>query len=103
MFEHNTTQFFCGLSVLRSDGLNHINHRVHCVHLELTTKRLKTFPTKEPQRATPVAALVEASQNHFDNLLNGDPLITPTHPVNRANEHPPAKQRRPDKRNYSRS
>jgi hypothetical protein len=52
--------------VLRSDGLNHVNHRVHHVHLELTTKRLKTFPTKEPQWAAPVAAPVEVSQIHFN-------------------------------------
>jgi hypothetical protein len=30
------------------------------------TKRLKPFPTKEPQRATPIAAPVEVSQNRFD-------------------------------------
>jgi hypothetical protein len=30
------------------------------------TKRLNLFTTKEPQRATPVAAPVEVSQNHFD-------------------------------------
>jgi hypothetical protein len=29
------------------------------------TKRLKPFPTKKPQRATPVAAPVEVSQNCF--------------------------------------
>jgi hypothetical protein len=51
--EHNTTQFSRGRRVLRSGGPNHVNLRVHCVHLELTTKRLKAFPTKEPQRATP--------------------------------------------------
>jgi hypothetical protein len=65
--EHNTFQFSCGRRVLRSDGLNHVNHRVHRVHLELTIKRLKTFPTKESQRAAPVAASVEVSQNHFDS------------------------------------
>jgi hypothetical protein len=59
--EHNTTQFSCRRRVLRSGGPNHVNYRVHRVHLELTTKRLKTFPTKEPQRAAPVAALVEVS------------------------------------------
>jgi hypothetical protein len=46
--EHNTTQFSHGCRVLRSGGLNHINHRVHCVHLELTTNRLNALPTKEP-------------------------------------------------------
>jgi hypothetical protein len=65
-FEHNTTQFSRGRRVLRSGGPNHINYRVHCVHLELTTKRLKAFPTKESQRAAPVAAPVKVSQNHFD-------------------------------------
>jgi hypothetical protein len=64
--EHNTTQFSRGRRVLRSGGSNHVNHRVHRVHLELTTKRLKAFPTKEPQRAAPVATPVEVSQNHFD-------------------------------------
>jgi hypothetical protein len=47
--EHNTTQFSHGRRVLRSGGLNHVNHRVHRVHLELTTKRLKVFSAKEPQ------------------------------------------------------
>jgi hypothetical protein len=59
--EHNTTQFSHGCRVLRSAGPNHVNHRVHHVHLELTTKRLKAFPTKESQRAAPVAASVEVS------------------------------------------
>jgi hypothetical protein len=59
--EHNTTQFSRGCEVLHSGGLNHVNHRVHHVHLELTTKRLKVFPTKEPQQVAPVAALVEVS------------------------------------------
>jgi hypothetical protein len=54
--EHNTTQFFCGRRVLHSGGLNHVNYHVHHVHLELTTKRLKAFTTKEPQWAAPVAA-----------------------------------------------
>jgi hypothetical protein len=67
--EHDTTQFSCGRRVLRSGGPNHVNHRVHRVHLELTTKRLKTFPTKEPQRAVAVAAPVEVSQNHFDSCV----------------------------------
>jgi hypothetical protein len=49
--EHNTTQFSHGRRVLRSSGLNHVNHRIHRVHLELTIKRLKVFPTKEPHRA----------------------------------------------------
>jgi hypothetical protein len=49
--EHNTTQLSCGCRVLRSGGQKHINHRVHHVHLELTTKRLKAFPAKEPQQA----------------------------------------------------
>jgi hypothetical protein len=64
--EHNITQFSRGCRVLCSGGSNHINHRVHRVHLELTTKRLKTFLTKESQRAAAVAAPVEVSQNHFD-------------------------------------
>jgi hypothetical protein len=51
--EHNTTQFSCGRRVLRLGGLNHVNLHLHRVHLELTTKRLKTFFTKEPQRAAP--------------------------------------------------
>jgi hypothetical protein len=68
--EHNTTQFSHEHRVLRSGGLNHGNHRVHRVHLELTTKRLKAFPTKEPQRAAPIAAPVEVSQNHFDKSLH---------------------------------
>jgi hypothetical protein len=67
--EHNTTQFSYGCRVLHSGGLNHVNHRVHRVHLELTTKRLKTFPTKEPQQAAPVAAPVEVLKNHFDSLV----------------------------------
>jgi hypothetical protein len=29
-------------------------------------KRIKTFPAKEPQRVTPVAASVKVSYNHFD-------------------------------------
>jgi hypothetical protein len=49
--ENNTTQFSYGRKVLRSDGPNHVNYCVHRVHLELTTKRLKVFPAKEPQRA----------------------------------------------------
>jgi hypothetical protein len=65
--ELNTTQFFHGCRVLRSGSPNHVNHRVPHVHLELTTKRLKAFPTKESQRAAPVAAPVEVSQKHFDN------------------------------------
>jgi hypothetical protein len=52
MLEHNITKFSYGRWVLRSGGLNHINHRVHRVHLELTTKRLNAFPTKEPQQAS---------------------------------------------------
>jgi hypothetical protein len=47
--------------VLRSDGPNHINHCVHRVHIELTTKRLKVFPIKELQRAAPIAAPVKVS------------------------------------------
>jgi hypothetical protein len=31
------------------------------------TKRPKPSPTKEPQRAAPVATPVEVSQNHFDS------------------------------------
>jgi hypothetical protein len=61
MLEHNTTQFFCGRMVLRSGGPNHVNHRVHHVHLELINKRLNVFPTKEQQRAAPGAAPVEVS------------------------------------------
>jgi hypothetical protein len=49
--EHDTTQVSRGRRVLRSGGPNHVNHRVHRVHLELTTKRLKAFPAKEPQWA----------------------------------------------------
>jgi hypothetical protein len=64
--QHNTTQFSHGRRVLRSDGPNYVNHRVRHVRLELTTKRLNAFPTKESQRAAPVAALVEVSQNHFN-------------------------------------
>jgi hypothetical protein len=64
--EHNTTQFSRGCRVLRSGGPNYINHRVHRVHLELTTKRQKPPPTKKPQRAAPVVAPVEVSQNHLD-------------------------------------
>jgi hypothetical protein len=70
--DHNTTQFSCGRSVLRSDRLNHINYRIHRVHLELTTKWLKTFPTKEPQRPAPV----KVSQNHFNNQDNKFSLTT---------------------------
>jgi hypothetical protein len=51
--EHNITQFSRGRWVLRSGGPNHVNLHVHHVHLELTTKRLKAFPIKEPQRAAP--------------------------------------------------
>jgi hypothetical protein len=51
--------------VLRSGDPNHVNHYVHRVHLELTTKRVKTFPTKKSQHAAPVAALIKISQNHF--------------------------------------
>jgi hypothetical protein len=65
-FEHNITQFSRGRRVLRSHVPNHINHHVHHIRLELTTKRLKAFPTKELQRAAPVAASIEVSQNHFD-------------------------------------
>jgi hypothetical protein len=61
MLEHNTTQFSYERRVLRLGDPNHVNHRVYHVHLELTIKRLKTFPTKEPQQAAPVAALVEVS------------------------------------------
>jgi hypothetical protein len=49
--EHNTTQFSRGCRVLRSGSLNHVSHRVHRVYIKLTTKRLKAFPTKEPQWA----------------------------------------------------
>jgi hypothetical protein len=49
MLEHNTTQFSRERRVLRSGGLNHVNHSVHYVHLELTTKRLNAFSTKESQ------------------------------------------------------
>jgi hypothetical protein len=59
--EHNTIQFSYGRRVLRLSDPNHVNHRVHHVHLELTTKRLKALPIKEPQRAAPVAAPVEVS------------------------------------------
>jgi hypothetical protein len=51
MLEHNITQFSHRRRVLRSGDPNHVNHRVHHVHLELTTKRLEAFPAKEPQRA----------------------------------------------------
>jgi hypothetical protein len=59
--EHNTTQFSRGCRVLRSGGPNHVNHRVHHVHLELTNKTLKAFPTKEPHRAALTTAPVEVS------------------------------------------
>jgi hypothetical protein len=49
--EHNTNQFFRERRVLCSGGPNHVNHRVHRVNLELTTKRQKALLTKEPQRA----------------------------------------------------
>jgi hypothetical protein len=65
--EHNITQFSYGRGVLRSGGPNHINQHVHRVHLELTTKRLKAFPTKKPQWTAAVAVLMKVSQNHFDN------------------------------------
>jgi hypothetical protein len=68
--EHNTTQFSHGHRVLCSGDPNNVNHRVHHVHLELTTNRLNAFPTKEPQRATPVAALVEVPQNHVNNRVH---------------------------------
>jgi hypothetical protein len=68
--EHNITQFSRGRRVLRSGSPNHVNHRVHRVHLELTTKRLKIFLTKELQRAAPVAAPVKISQNHFDSYAS---------------------------------
>jgi hypothetical protein len=60
-FEHNTTQFSRGRKVLLSAGLNHVNHHIHHVHLELTSKRLKVFPIKEPQRPAPAAAPVKVS------------------------------------------
>jgi hypothetical protein len=62
--EHNTTQFFHGCRVLRSGGPNNVNHHIHLMHLELTTKRLNAFPIKEPQRAAAVAAPVEVSQKN---------------------------------------
>jgi hypothetical protein len=68
--EHNTTQFSHRRRVLRSGDPNNVNHRIHHVHLELTTKRLKTFPIKEPQRAAPVATPVEVSQNHVNNRVH---------------------------------
>jgi hypothetical protein len=49
--EHNTTQFSRRRRILRSAGPNHVNLRVHRIHLELTTKGLKTFPVKELQWA----------------------------------------------------
>jgi hypothetical protein len=61
MLEHNATQFSRRRKVLHSGGPNNINHRVHRVHLGLTTKRLKAFPTKELQRAAPVAVSMEVS------------------------------------------
>jgi hypothetical protein len=61
MLEHNTTQFSHECRVLRSGGPNHVNHRAHHVHLDLTTKRLNAIPTKEPQWAAPAAAPVEVS------------------------------------------
>jgi hypothetical protein len=69
--EHYTTQFSCGRMVLRSGGPNHINHCVHRVHIELTTKRLKVFSIKELQRVAPIAAPVKVSQNHFDMYRDG--------------------------------
>jgi hypothetical protein len=57
----NTTLFSHGCRVLRFDGLNHVNHYVHRVHLKLTTKIPNLFPNKEPQRAAPVAGPVEVS------------------------------------------
>jgi hypothetical protein len=59
--EHNTTQFSHGRMVLCSDGSNYVNHRAHCVQLELATKRLKTFPAKESQQVAPVADPVKVS------------------------------------------
>jgi hypothetical protein len=59
--EHNTTQFSREHRVLRSGGLNHVNHRVHHVLLELTTKRLNTFFIKEPQRTAPVTTSIKIS------------------------------------------
>jgi hypothetical protein len=53
MLEHNTTQFSHGHRVLCSDDPNHVNLCIHRIHLELATKRLNVFPTKEPQRAAP--------------------------------------------------
>jgi hypothetical protein len=59
--DHNTTQFSRGRSVLRSGGPNHVNHRVHYVHLELTTKKLNAFIIKEAQRTAHVAAPIKVS------------------------------------------
>jgi hypothetical protein len=60
--------------VLRSVDLNHVNYRVHCVHLELTIKRLKAFLIKEPQRTAPVADPVKMLQNHFD-IMTAEPAM----------------------------
>jgi hypothetical protein len=44
--EYNTTQFSHGCRVLRLDGPNHVNHRVHRVHLGLTNQEAKGLPHK---------------------------------------------------------
>jgi hypothetical protein len=62
----NTTQFSRKRRTLHSGGPNHINLDVHRVHPELMTKRVKPFPTKEPQLSAPVAAPVKVSQNCFN-------------------------------------
>jgi hypothetical protein len=67
--EHNTTQFSHGRRILCSGGPNHVNHRVHRVHLDLTTKRLNAFPTKEPQWAAPVAVRWKCRKTTSTNFI----------------------------------
>jgi hypothetical protein len=64
--EHNTTQFSRRRRILRSAGPNHVNLRVHRIHLELTTKGLKTFPVKELQWAALKRLWWKCHKNHFD-------------------------------------
>jgi hypothetical protein len=81
-FEHNTTQFSRGRRVLRSGDPNYVNHRVHRVHLELTTNRLKVFPTKKTtadgsrsDSAGSVVKLLRQSQLRSRNKQNLRPCL----------------------------
>jgi hypothetical protein len=76
----DTTQFSRGCRVLRSDSSNHINHCVHHVHPERTTKKVKGLSRKRTTTGCSGGSVIKSLQqfvtkhrvpNNFPSSDNG--------------------------------